>query len=274
MVDYIYIILSKKDRDTFIASRKLILRNLKSLSYTIIVPDDEYYLFSNISSGFNLIKESEIIGGLASKFDFKNISLKKWYLQQILKIELILKSPDGANVLVWDGDTIPFKKIRLLSRGLYYYYKSNEYHDIYFQTISKLLGISRSVNFSFISQHFICRPEWARLMINSIEKNTNKHYVDSIFEIAKGSSQHTFSEYETLGTFVNRYFFYEIDFLNANKWFRFGNTVFHSPHNKACFSSGFDFISFESWESNFSMSKRLIIKFIFFTRKFKRIFYL
>ena len=274
MVDYLYIIACRKDYKTFSASCSLVLKNVRALSFAVVVPDEDYDLFKSSSNGFRVIKESFIMSGLSDKINIKNIQLRKWYFQQILKIELIARSPVGKIVLVWDGDTIPFKKISLYRKGLFHFYKSEEHHKLYFDTIFNLLGISKNVNFSFISQHIVCKADWAKLMINCIERNTNKHYINSIVKIANSTSKHAFSEYETLGAFVSKYFFYELKFLDSNKWFRFGNTVFHSPYSSACFSSGFDFISFESWEKNFSMLKRLIIKFIFFTTKFKRIFYL
>lgn len=274
MVDYLYIISCRKDYATFLASRTLILRNLRSLSYAVVVPDEDYDLFKSSSSGFRVIKESLILSGLLKRVNIKDIFLRKWYLQQILKIELISRSPVGKRILVWDGDTIPFKNISLYRKGLFRFYKGEEHHKLYFDTILNLLGIYKSVNFSFISQHIVYKSDWAKLMINCIERNSNKHYVDSIVKVANSTSVHAFSEYETLGTFANRYFFYELEFLDSYKWFRFGNSVFHSPYNKTCSSSGLDFISFESWEKKFSRLKRLKVYFIFFTSKFIRIFYL
>ena len=274
MIDYLFIITSKKDYYNFIASRTLILKNLKSLSYSIVIPDNDYDLFSNSSHGFHLVKESAILGELVTKISIKDLSLRKWYLQQILKLELIRQLPDGVNVVIWDGDTIPYKKIKLLNRGYFYYYKSSEFHHQYFRSIFNILGISKSLDFSFISQHFVCKSDWVKLMINCIEKNKKKHYVDCIVEIAKSSSEHTFSEYETLGTFVNKYFFYEIKFIDSDQWLRFGYSIFHNPYNKSIRKSEFDFISFESWEKDFNIFKKLFIKLIFSIRKFRRILYL
>ena len=73
MVDYLYIIASRKDYATFSASRRFILRNLRSLSYAVVVPDQDYDLFKSSSSGFKIIRESFILSGLLDKIKIKDI---------------------------------------------------------------------------------------------------------------------------------------------------------------------------------------------------------
>jgi hypothetical protein len=79
-------------------------------------------------------------------------------------------SRDDDVVLIWDGDTVPLKRIEFVTReGLLMYYKSSEYHKPYFAAIKRLIGLDKVVDYSFITIEARSGCDWIRSIISSID---------------------------------------------------------------------------------------------------------
>jgi hypothetical protein len=132
---------------------------------------------------------------------------------------------------------------------------STEYHKPYFKLAERVLGLRRQVGYSFISEHFMIRrsymhdlivevhkrtregQSWPRLLLDSIETN----------DLAAG-----FSEYETYGNYLALHHKNSFE-CRPLKSLRSGAKYFGKNPDKhdlfALMLAGFDFVTFESWQS-------------------------
>jgi len=160
-----------------------------------------------------LINENELF----DKFNFQSVAhflISKlnnsdrtgWYFQQFLKME-IAKIIKSDYYLIWDADTIPLKPISFFDKeGKVLIHKNEENHTPYFETLKNVLGIAKSVNYSFISEHFMVQTPLMRQMLFDLSKNAGErpwpYYIfDNI--ALKDMALSGFSEYETYGNFLN-----------------------------------------------------------------------
>ena len=96
-----------------------------------------------------------------------------WYYQQFLKMQYALMCKDEY-YMVWDGDTIPCRKIVMFQdgSGKPYLDLKHEYHQEYFDTMSALIpGLGKAIERSFISEHMLIRADIMRSLISDIENN-------------------------------------------------------------------------------------------------------
>jgi hypothetical protein len=268
MIDKILILAAAKDINIIEDTLNSVLKNLKSKSYYLIC--DESIYIKLITSKFNskvfIIRERIFLkhSQIKSINNLKNKTLIPWYMQQLIKLEFCSRSRNRDIILIWDGDTIPSKPINFFVNKKMVYYVSNEYHLEYFISIKKLIGLNKKIQHSFVAQCFILRAEWAKMMIKVIQARTNKYYFDSIISNANSSPKQNFSEFETLGTFINKYFFYEYQ-VSFSKWLRYGFSIYGSPKNMFKKSIDFEFVSFESWDNSFF--KCIFLNFIYFFKQ-------
>ncbi|SDA41951.1 Glycosyltransferase, GT2 family [Butyrivibrio sp. INlla18] len=132
-----------------------------------------------------------------------------WYYQQFLKMQYALSCQDEY-YMVWDGDTIPCRKIEMFQAesGKPYLDLKHEYHKEYFETMSVILpGFDKVIERSFISEHMLFKTEIMRNLICDIEKNDaidgKKFWEKIINAIPADKIQNSaFSEFETYGTYV------------------------------------------------------------------------
>ena len=132
-----------------------------------------------------------------------------WYYQQFIKMQYAYMCQDEF-YMVWDGDTIPCKKIEMFHKesGKPYFDLKHEHHIEYFETMEKILpGFSKVIGPSFISEHMLIKTEYMKELISDIEKNTQiegKSFWEKIINaIPEEKIQDSaFSEFETYGTFV------------------------------------------------------------------------
>ena len=150
---------------------------------------------------------------------------KSWYYQQILKLSYVLNEKyfNDNNLVIWDADTIPIKKIKFFDQNNqpYIYGSGYEYHLPYFYTIKKLLGQNCSLlNLSCITQFVALNLKNRKdlrsffLKLNSFYKIKNDHFFVAnallkTLSISTNSSsliESKFSEYEFIGNFIlNKY---------------------------------------------------------------------
>ncbi|MBR3516839.1 MAG: DUF115 domain-containing protein [Lachnospiraceae bacterium] len=131
-----------------------------------------------------------------------------WYYQQFLKLELA-EQCNGEYYMTWDGDTIPCRPVKMFAEdGRPYLDNKNEYHELYFKTMEKLIpGLHKVVRSSFISEHLMFHAPTVKELKAAIAANAaleGKNYWEKILRAIDPMEIHqsAFSEFETYGTFV------------------------------------------------------------------------
>ncbi len=155
-----------------------------------------------------------------------------WYYQQFLKIQYALTCEDEY-YMVWDGDTIPCRKLNMFQDGTGkpYFDLKHELHQEYFETMEVLLpGYNKIIKKSFISEHMLFKTTYMKELIRAIESNDNipgSKFWEKIFNaIPEDKIQNSsFSEFETYGTFVTKNHPDEYVFRNWHS-FRLGGEFF------------------------------------------------
>ncbi|SNX29098.1 hypothetical protein SAMN06295945_1462 [Polynucleobacter meluiroseus] len=257
-IDQLISVCSKKDAATWKIASPYIAKNISSSIYSVIVPEDEIEFFKNISpSSFNVIGESlladQFSGEIKSRLSEKTKSQYGWYLQQFLKLAAANDCLPNETVLIWDADTIPLKPLTFMDeKSRLIFYQSDEYHQPYFDFISRLLGLEKKVAFSFIAQCFVMKAAWLQQFCNELEIKYQKPWIKVLLENINFDEGNGFSEYETLGTYFSYHYADSIAFTK-NKWLRLGNStvgsaVFLSPKLIKKKLSLYDFVSFEKWD--------------------------
>ena len=172
---------------------------------------------SNFEITLNFINEKKLlkvdkIKNLIKKRNKHAINRSGWYIQQFLKMQYC-KVCNDKYYLIWDGDTIPIKEVKMFSNyGKPILDVKTEYHKQYFITMKKIFPeLGKKYNYSFISEHMLIKTEMMKNLINRIEIN-NKIVGDTWYEKIINSIDEKdleysgFSEFETYGTFVNHYY--------------------------------------------------------------------
>ena len=233
----IYVITSKDNFHSFERLQK---------NYPIITLDE-----NNLIPAVNLQSIEEFIENEGQ--DRKRAG---WYFQQFLKMSACFLPGISDYYLIWDADTIMLNHIRFLNDKNQILIKpSSEYHPPYFETYNRLLGKTRSVKFSFISEHFFINTAYMKELIAAIEEHSTeeRHWVWKTLDAIepKHLSSSGFSEYETYGNFVNT-LHPETFALRPLKTIRYGARKFGPVPNKYDLyrlSLSYAYSSFESWDS-------------------------
>jgi len=130
-----------------------------------------------------------------------------WYLQQFLKLAAAA-APGADWRLVWDGDTLPLRPLRLLSddsppRPLLAPRAAR--HPPYFRTIARLLGAGPLAPCSFIHEHLLMRRDLAAALLDALRIGSEPWPLRVLAAIDDGDLMPSgFSEFETYGTFAYR----------------------------------------------------------------------
>ena len=135
-----------------------------------------------------------------------------WYIQQFLKM-IYCRLCHNKFYLIWDGDTIPIKKVKMFSNdGKPFFDVKTEYHNPYFFTLKKIFPeLGKKYNYSFISEHMIINTKLMKNMIKRIAFNKNligNTWYEKIINCIniKDLPRSGFSEFETYGAFVKEYY--------------------------------------------------------------------
>jgi hypothetical protein len=258
-----------KNADVWKIASKYIIKNIKSINYSVIVPDSEVELFKSISHPrFNVIEESKYLT------DFKYFDKiiphnylwrKGWYIQQYLKLAFSKDFNDNEIILIWDADTIPLKKLNFINKkGKLLFYTGIEFHKPYFTHIKNTLNLNKTIEGSFISQCMPLKASWVHHLYKELENKHKMKWDYVLFSNIDYSQVSGFSEYETLGTYFFYHFPNEVQLIK-NKWSRYGNDFTNglrtlNPILIYFLSLRFDYISFEAWHK--CSNKKSIFKII------------
>jgi hypothetical protein len=183
-----------------------------------------------------------------------------WLLQQFLKINGCSDPAldDDDVVLIWDADTIPLRKLTFVDQttGKIEYYTNSEFHIPYFVTIKTILGLEKRIEPSFVAQCFPMRVAWVREMTAAIEVRGDT-YIETVLRSLPGIDPSEFSEYETMGTWIENHHTDEIRFRKHNRWYRNGGLWVGKRTSGlaasiifALLSLKYDFAAVEAWQPN------------------------
>ena len=242
-----------------------LVRHVAPRRIYVITPKNNFPFFENLQDKYPLaaLDEDCLIPGVNLKSIAnlienagQNSARAGWYFQQFLKMSACFLPDISDYYLIWDADTIMLNPIQFLNDKNQILIKpSSEYRQPYFDTYSKLVGQTRSVDFSFISEHFFVKSQYMRELIAAIENNppTRRQWVWQIMSAIEPThlSGAGFSEYETYGNFVNA-LYPETFALRPLKTIRYGTRRFGpipNPYDLYRLSLSYAYASFESWDT-------------------------
>lgn len=257
-IDQLICVCCLRDAQTWKIASTYIVRNIAAKHYKVYVPDAEVDSFEVISAApFEVIGESiytnDFAAEIKGRLSERVAGQFGWYLQQFIKIAAVKNCKPSETVLIWDADTIPLRTLTFVDeQGRLNYYQGREYHHPYFETVMRLLRLSKKVRFSFIAQCFVMKAAWVQEFCAEIEARHRRGWVAALLDAINFNEGNSFSEYETLGTFISHRHADEIVYLDR-KWLRLGNSsighpAFLSPKLIASELSEYDYASFEKWD--------------------------
>jgi hypothetical protein len=272
-----YIPVTVKDLDLVLHHKSLFFNNLPCKKI-FFIGNNEVNKHISISSKVDFLHEDKVFTNLTLKNIRELIIAQKgngnrsgWYLQQFIKMAISYLTNEPY--VVWDADTLPMRRIDLISlNGKFYLTTKEEFHMPYFTTLARLTNnlLDKIYSFSFISEHMVIIPEIMRELIGLIQINSISNFPDLIIKnINKEDLNYSgFSEFETYGTFALKYHsnHYETRKLNT---LREGAQFFGKKLNKnqiKWLSKDFDIVSFEKFDKPslfFFFFKIPLIKFFF-----------
>jgi hypothetical protein len=273
LLDELICVCCKRDALTWGVASQYIVRFISAKRYKVYVPDGEIAFFKSITPGaFEVLGESiftqHFSAELKRRLPARIADQFGWYLQQLIKLYAVSACEPNELVLIWDADTVPIRSLNFIDdEGKLVYYKSDEHHPPYFETIARLLGLGKKVDFSFIAQCFVLRASWFDAFCHSIEERHQISWPNALLDSIDFEEGNGFSEYETLGTFISHHYPDQITY-SENKWLRLGNSTlghiaFLSDHVIAEQLGDYDFVSFEKWDRAKPYYRRVAIPYFF-----------
>lgn len=213
----IIIPVARKDVSFLCHTVKSLLRN--------IIGVDNIYVISNINNKDDIVarckdygnviflNENMLVDGLTF-FHIKKL-LKVcgsdgirtgWYFQQLLKYAYAFTPYAKEFYLSWDADTLALQPINFFIDRQPVFTQKNEYHEPYFNTMRRILGIEKMVDFSFIAEHMMFKTSIVRQMCLEMERMSCEGtlWFDVIIQACDFNDKrgNLFSEFETYGNFV------------------------------------------------------------------------
>lgn len=225
----------------------------------LIVPDNDCRAFARrLNPQIHVVAESDFFShfnrnkvhdALSEQFKYRT----NWYLQQLIKISASRALCEQGDVLIWDSDTVPLRKLNFQTHsGQIQFYRGKEFHAPYFQSINSLLNFEASNTVSFISQCFYLRKQWICAFVDYVEDTHRQPWPHAILSCLENKNYAEFSEYETLGAYIARFYPGEFQ-MTDRKWLRLGSSYLLGRENindrrLARLGCEFDFVAFEHWD--------------------------
>lgn len=252
-------VVCRTDIDTWRVVSRQVLEHIAADEYIVAVPRAQRSEFEAATpAAYNVVPEDAYLEGhtlesIRNSLPDAARGRAGWYLQQFVKIGACSLGQDDSVNLIWDGDTVPLRRLRFIDddRRLSFY-TSSEHHAPYFSTLERLLGLTRAVDVSFIAQCMPVRARWVRELTAEIEARSSRQWIDAILACICGESPSEFSEYETLGQFVFQKYS-GAQKLSDRPWHRFGNSLLGgidqlTSERISLLAAEYDFVSFENWD--------------------------
>jgi len=194
----------------FVQSGELIdaLRiHLEADDVVLVVPPELLHIAKHTESSHNFVRvvnEVEIAGFPLSNVAKWNVdgfpSHAGWYYQQLLKLAICKSNFAREKYVIWDGDTIPYRRLSTFEDDKLIFTCGYEFHLPYFETNERLIGINRTCgpHFSAVSQHMPVDRAIMQEMLQFIgQKSADGSWVSAIRTALLGRKGWSlFSEYE------------------------------------------------------------------------------
>ena len=249
--------------DVWKLTSELLPKQIEADSFRVFVPFEEIELFHSVTpSVFEILPQEdyghEYFESLSQACAIANNTERfGWYLQQFLKIEILLSSPED-NLIIWDADCVPIKPIATFtsSENPMYMLASNEYNKAYFENIARLLGFARVQEFSFVIPSFPVKKLWLQELAEELGKRNGRNFWwEAVISSTDFSLRSGFSETETIGTWVaNKYPGQWSTYPGT--WERRGQREFGYARNysvekllRRTRKYSLDIVSFENWDA-------------------------
>jgi len=133
-----------------------------------------------------------------------------WYLQQFIKLGFALSKYCNTDYyLSWDADTLPIRHIEFFDQdNKPYFSMKSEYHQPYFNTIKKVLNVTKVNEHSYISEHMMFNKSIVKNLIENIDNNIilGNSWFEKIIFATEPNELCPFSEFETYGNFCMKYY--------------------------------------------------------------------
>lgn len=179
-----------------------------------------------------------------------------WYFQQFLKMAYAMVCEEEY-YLVWDGDTIPVRRIALFhTNGKPYMALKQEYNPAYFDTLKTLLGLDKVRKESFISEHMLIRVSYMKELIAQIEQNPScageAFYEKILYAVEKDMLRGSgFSEFETYGTYVTVKHPEAYEYIPYESCRHTVSMIGNDPTEEqiSWMAEKYEAVSFEKWDS-------------------------
>lgn len=249
--------------DVWKLTSELLPIQIEAEFFRVYVPLDEIEMFRKVTpSIFQVCPQDEYGKEYRETLETKCLLANNrerfgWYLQQFLKIEILLASPE-ERLVIWDADCVPLKPIKTFSYlgNPIYMRASNEYNEIYFENIKRLLGLARIQDFSFVVPSFPMKKFWLKTLVDELSRQTNGvRWWQAIMDSTDFSQRSGFSETETIGTWVANKYPAEWS-TYPGKWERRGQKRFGYARNfttekllRHTSKHSLDIVSFENWDT-------------------------
>lgn len=231
---YIYLIVNRK-------FFKFFSTKFKNVNNVILI--DENKLENGMTAG----KIHRLVNG-----HFTYGMRSGWYLQQFLKMAFANSQYASKYYLIWDADTIPTSHIEFFdNQGRMLLAQKTEYHKPYFSTMKRLIGLSKSADFSFIAEHMMVETALMRELIDVIKGSNveGKYWYEKIINATNPNESIGFSEFETYGTFLYIHYPHRVAYRKLhtmrNAGYLFGRFI--KKREIDLFDDVTDTISVEPW---------------------------
>lgn len=258
---------------------KYVRKNLQGEKIYLIVNSFyfKYFALSFLESyNVELINEDVLIPGVSYKQNREFIEKNRpsfpagWYFQQFLKMGFSQSKYARDYYLIWDADTLPLSKFEFEKDGRLLFTQKKEYHEEYFITMEKLLGLNKLKDFSFIAEHMLIKTAIMKEIISKIQSDIKTPWPFILLSKVSPDAKSGFSEFETYGTYVSHYYpeLYSSRTLNTwrNAGYVFGRNI--SDKDIEALSVDLDIISLENWNGRlfpqklFSRLQEMYVKYL------------
>src|ERR1700689_3220541 len=132
----------------FIQSGELVdslRKHLEADDITLVVPSELLQIAKDATNSHSIVRvvdEAEIAGfplGYVAKWNVDGFPPHAgWYYQQLLKLAICKSNLAREKYVIWDGDTIPYRRLTTFDNDKLIFTSGYEFHLPYFETNERL----------------------------------------------------------------------------------------------------------------------------------------
>lgn len=211
----ILITIAKKDFNKLWFVVESIRKNIVGYRKIFVISDVE---INNKVEGIEYFTDDEVLDFNWSAIDMVN--RRGWYKQQFIKL---LQEETLSNYLVVDADVYINKPLQIDIAHPFFLFGKDQYHLPYFIFLKDIFRIEKCYPRSFICETMFFKKSIINYMLSELGVNKYQFFDICAKEINKINNGSGFSEYETYGNYVTKYFPDMYQYKNINvlhKWKR------------------------------------------------------